>query len=69
MTATINAEPVLTVPEVAQHLGIERQLAYRLIGSGAIRSIRLGSGRNPHIRVPESALRDFIAGQTQDAEQ
>lgn len=57
-TMTQAPEPVLRVREVADHLDCDRDTVYRLIHEGDLRHIRVGR----LIRVPESALADFIAG-------
>jgi excisionase family DNA binding protein len=54
---------VLTVDELAAELRIARRSAYDLVASGQIRSVRIGrAGKG--IRVPRSALNEFLAGQT-----
>lgn len=59
MTATTaSPEAVLKVREVAHHLNCDEDTVYKLISSERIRVIRLGRV----LRVPESALADFIAG-------
>ena len=59
MTVTTNApEAVLKVREVANHLDCDEDTVYRLIREGRLRAIRLGRV----LRVPASALADFIAG-------
>lgn len=56
---TTSPEPVLKVREVAEHLGIKDDVTvYNLIKAGRLRAIRVGR----LVRVPESALADFIAG-------
>jgi excisionase family DNA binding protein len=54
-------EPVprrlLTPEEAAQALGIGRTLVYELLGSGRLRSVRIGACR----RVPVVAIDDFVA--------
>ena len=55
-------ERVLTPAEVRDRIRASRNTTYALIASGAIRSVRLGDGRNSPIRVPESAIDDFLAG-------
>jgi predicted DNA-binding transcriptional regulator AlpA len=56
-------ERALKVPEVQERLGnASRYSTYGLIASGAIRSVRLGTGRNAPIRVPESAVDEFLSG-------
>ena len=58
MTATPRIEPVQRVREVAKRLDCSRDAVYALIASGQLRAIRVGR----LLRVPESALADFIAG-------
>ncbi len=58
MTVTTAPERVLRVRDVATHLGCDPDTVYALIRSHQIRAIRLGRV----IRIPESALADFIAG-------
>jgi len=57
MTAS-TLEPVLKVAQVAQHLNCDRNTVYALINEQKLRAIRVGR----LLRVPESALADFIAG-------
>lgn len=59
LTATTTApERVLRVREVASHLDVEDDLVYALIRDNRLRAIRVGR----LLRVPESALADYIAG-------
>ncbi|WP_262774916.1 helix-turn-helix domain-containing protein [Brevibacterium permense] len=61
MTAISEAptiERVLKVSEVAEHLGCTPTTIYPLIAEGTLRAIRVGR----LLRVPESALAEFIAG-------
>lgn len=58
MTTTSAPERVLRVREVANHLSCDEDTVYRLIREDHLRAIRLGRV----LRVPESALADFIAG-------
>jgi excisionase family DNA binding protein len=48
---------LLTVPEVMERLKVGRTMAYRLIRSGELPSIKVGRAR----RVATTALDDFIA--------
>ena len=48
---------LLTPEEAAQALGIGRTLVYELIGSGRLRSVRIGACR----RVPVTAVDEFVA--------
>jgi excisionase family DNA binding protein len=51
------AERLLTVAEAAAVLGTTERFPRRLIEQRRIRFVRVGR----HVRIPESALRDFIA--------
>ncbi len=48
---------VLSVDEVAQTLEVGKSLAYALIRSGRLRSLRVGH----KIRIPRSALEEFLS--------
>ncbi|KIH98021.1 transcriptional regulator [Streptomonospora alba] len=54
MTAT---RLLLTVPEAARALAISRSKLYELIGSGAVRSVKIDGSR----RVPVGALDAYLA--------
>ena len=56
MTGTVNERLLLTVEEAARRLGIGRTLAWRLVRSGDLPSIRLGR----LVRVPQSALQVWL---------
>lgn len=45
-----------TVKEISDHFHVSRQAVYDWIKEGKLRAIKLGE----RVRVPESALRDFI---------
>ena len=51
------AERLLTVAEVAEVLGTSERFPRRLIEERRISFVRVGR----HVRIPESALREFIA--------
>ena len=53
-------ERLLTVAEVAELLGTTERFPRRLIAERRIRFVRVGR----HIRIPESALREFVAAGT-----
>lgn len=61
MTATTTETPerVLRVDDVAERLDCGRTAVYGLIQREELRAVRIGR----LIRVPESALEEFIAGQ------
>jgi excisionase family DNA binding protein len=50
-------ERLLTVAEVAELLGTTERFPRRLIAERRIRFVRVGR----HVRIPESALREFIS--------
>ncbi|HLX51893.1 MAG TPA: excisionase family DNA-binding protein [Streptosporangiaceae bacterium] len=52
-----SAERLLTVSEVADILRTTERFPRRLIAERRIRFVRVGR----HVRIPESALREFIA--------
>jgi excisionase family DNA binding protein len=60
MTATRDREPLgrlLTVGQAAELLGTSERFPRRLIAERRITFVHVGR----HVRIPESALRDFIA--------
>ena len=53
---------LLTVAQAAELLGTSERFPRRLIAERRIRFVRLGEGgKRGHVRIPESALREFIA--------
>lgn len=56
-TAMAQMERLLTVTEVADLLGTTERFPRRLIAERRIRFVRVGR----HVRIPESALREFVA--------
>ena len=53
-------ERLLTVAEVAELLGTTERFPRRLIAERRIRFVRVGR----HVRIPESAVREFIEAGT-----
>jgi excisionase family DNA binding protein len=53
-------DPLLTVDQVAELLGTSPSFARRLIAERKIRFVRVGR----HVRIPESALAEYIAAGT-----
>jgi len=52
-------EPIaVSVPEMATRLGISRSLAWRIVGEGVIRTVRIGK----RVVVPTDAIDKFLAG-------
>jgi excisionase family DNA binding protein len=51
---------MLTVEQAAEVLGTTVRFPRRLIAERRIRYVKLGS----HVRIPESAIREFIAAST-----
>ncbi len=57
-----DSDRLLTVAQAADLLGTSERFPRRLIAERRIRFVRLGdSGKRGHVRIPESALREFIA--------
>jgi excisionase family DNA binding protein len=57
---------LLTVPETAARLRVNRSTVYDLIAAGELRVVDLGHGRSK-TRIPEDALAEFIAARTRTA--
>ncbi len=53
-------DKLLTVDQVAELLGTTARFPRRLIAERRIRYVKLGA----HVRIPESALREFVEGST-----
>ena len=63
-SAVDHMERLLTVAEVAELLSTTERVPRRLIAERRIRFVHVGR----HVRIPESALQDFInAGQVEPA--
>ncbi len=57
-----DSDRLLTVAQAAELLGTTERFPRRLIAERRIRFTRLGeTGKRGHVRIPESALREFIA--------
>lgn len=59
-TNTAIREPKLTVHQCADYLGVSPMTAYRLVHSGELRSIKVGT----QFRVPLSAFRAYLGDAT-----
>jgi excisionase family DNA binding protein len=55
--SAVRVERLLTVREVGELLGTSERFPRRLIAERRIRFVRVGR----HVRIPESALGEFIA--------
>jgi excisionase family DNA binding protein len=55
-----HVERLLTVAEVAELLGTTERFPRRLVAERHIRFVRVGR----HVRIPESAVREFITAGT-----
>jgi excisionase family DNA binding protein len=58
-----HVERLLTVAEVAELLGTTERFPRRLVAERRIRFVRVGR----HVRIPESAVCDFITAGTVEA--
>jgi excisionase family DNA binding protein len=62
MTPLPSTDRLLTIAQAAELLGTSERFPRRLIAERRIRFVRLGeTGKRGHVRIPESALREFIA--------
>jgi len=64
MAGTTGERLLLTVEEAARRLGIGRSLAWRLVRSGELPSVRLGR----LVRVPERNLQVWLDRRCRDSE-
>jgi excisionase family DNA binding protein len=58
----VMAQRLLSIDEAAEILGVGRSTTKTLLGTGRLRSVRLGSRR----LIPESAIEDLIAALQRD---
>jgi excisionase family DNA binding protein len=56
MSTEVSTGQLYTVAEVAAMMRVSKMTVYRLVQSGAIRSIRFGRS----YRVPQSAVREYL---------
>jgi excisionase family DNA binding protein len=59
-STAVEVERLLTVVEVAELLGTTERFPRRLVTERRIRFVRVGR----HVRIPESAVREFIKSGT-----
>lgn len=63
-TTTVHTpEPVYTAQQIAEHLGISKATAYAMVRNGEIRAVHVGR----RVRIPASALDDFLSGKSPSA--
>jgi excisionase family DNA binding protein len=55
-----NERSAYSLAEVAQRAGISRASVYRAVASGALRTIKLGSGKRPTQRVTPADERSWL---------
>ena len=55
-------ERLLTVDQVAERLGTGVRFARRLVEERRIRNVKV----RRHVRIPESAVRDYLAAHTEE---
>lgn len=61
-------ETFYTVTEVATRLKVHPVSVRRFIKDGRLRVVRLGHGHKAAVRVPESALQEFLSSQPETAQ-
>ncbi|MEM7342500.1 MAG: excisionase family DNA-binding protein [Actinomycetota bacterium] len=66
-TPTLQPDQLLTVAEAAEILGTTDRFPRRLIAEGRIAYIKLGEGRNGHVRIKLSVLQSYIESSTIEA--
>ncbi|MFZ1382345.1 MAG: helix-turn-helix domain-containing protein [Scrofimicrobium sp.] len=54
----VEVEKVLKTADVARHLSCTPDTVYKLVNAGKLRGLKVGR----LLRIPESSLREFIAG-------
>ena len=55
-------ERLLTLAEAAEYLNTSQRFPRRLVAERRIRFVRLGEpGKRGHIRIPETALREYVS--------
>jgi excisionase family DNA binding protein len=65
LSAVASGEQLLTVEQAAERLAIGRTLAYSLVKERRLRSIHI----NTALRIPASAVDEFIRAQLLDADE
>ena len=63
MATLTETKPFLTVPEVADLIGVSSMRTYQLIGEGVIPAVRVGH----RIRIPRQAFGCWIDGLNREA--
>lgn len=63
-TGPIKAERMLRAEEVARHWDCATQVVYDMCRDGRLRSVKIGSRL---LRIPESALDEYVANSAQRA--
>jgi len=62
MSTAVQPRPLLTVPEVADRLGVSTRTVRRRIESGELAAVRLGSGPRAPIRIERGKLDAWLSG-------
>lgn len=60
MTEVVSRHQMLSPSEVAQRLGVSRDVVYDLIRSGEIATVRVGSGKRKLHRIEQRELARFL---------
>ena len=63
-SAIASDSELLTVPEVAERLKLNRYTIYRKVEEGELTALRLGRAKNAPIRILASDVADFIREST-----
>jgi excisionase family DNA binding protein len=61
LTSRERSRDYLTVAEVAMRLGVSAPTIRRRVADGSLRAVKLGDSRNCAVRIPVSALDEWLA--------
>jgi excisionase family DNA binding protein len=63
LTSRESSREYLSVAEVAMRLGVSAPTIRRRVADGSLRAVKLGDGRNCAVRIPRSALEEWLHGE------
>ena len=63
----IPADPLMTIPQAAEHLGMSTRYVYDRIEDGSIPTVQMGAGGRSVRRIRYSTIENFIKDRTTGA--
>jgi excisionase family DNA binding protein len=60
LTSRESSREYLSVAEVAMQLGVSEPTIRRRVADGSLRAVKLGDSRNCAVRIPRSALDEWL---------